>query len=541
MKNIAAYLMLITFSLLFLFTASCNEAQQNENIKLGHAGLHGYIAYDSPASAGEFTVGVSFYTAAWKLIDKPIRTFQIGLPGTWIVPDNTDNDSIPLCPVGTLARDNWDERGPTYESVFQTLEGGLGYWARNHYRYGPPKFAMNATSQCYDFEIATPGWSFFYDDTALATDRLGIAQLSNRILIPPDAMTFEGDPQGEFMGYAYMALPFTDAYGDDPPTGDQGWTCFINTDNFKGPIAYYVPETWSKISKDYPIIHGRGLDARPGIIHGGAMEINTVPHFEAIDKDSVVYAKIPQLNFPANDDGVALMVQDLKYYSKDAIFNDFLKWRKGSSVPSGAFNNKGIHNPGMSTQPPRYAQRHKLIKGIDDICTPVITEENVFGLKWLEDTGYETGKFPQYFREEGESMVPVKPEDVPEETGLLDLEFPLVEDRPAYTSPDNDVWNNPGREAGPFTVTINDGSTVTYYWYRFIDQPVFRQFNWTDAKKQKLQQFVEKIHKEWSLDREYIPPPPFGNLVSIDNNLIVTPPEGMEHGYVPVVTRQDRK
>ena len=43
-------------------------------------------------------------------------------------------------------------------------------------------------------------------------------------------------------------------------------------------MAYYIPETWSKIGKlfNYPFIYGRGLDARPGNMGGGAMEINTV-------------------------------------------------------------------------------------------------------------------------------------------------------------------------------------------------------------------------------------------------------------------------
>ena len=39
---------------------------------------------------------------------------------------------------------------------------------------------------------------------------MGIAQLSNRLLIPPDALPFAGNPNGEFLGYAWMALPFTD-------------------------------------------------------------------------------------------------------------------------------------------------------------------------------------------------------------------------------------------------------------------------------------------------------------------------------------------
>ena len=35
-----------------------------------------------------------------------------------------------------------------------------------------------------------------------------------------------------------------------------------------------------------------------------------------------------------------------------------------------------------------------------------------------------------------------------------------------------------------------------------------------------------------------VPAPTFGKLVSIDENLIVTPPKGMEVGFVPVVVKR---
>lgn len=249
-------------------------------------GLHGYIgfAHEELPSGSAYSAGMGFYAAVWPLVDKPLADFQIGLPSAWILPDNKDNKDQPLAPEGTLAR-TWRERGPTFESVFQTIEGGLGYWAGNHFRYGPPKFSMNATPQCYDYEVGSPGWSFFYSNEALPDNRLGIAQLSNRLLIPPDALPFEGNPNGEFLGYTWMALPFTKASSAEPPTGEQSWTCFLSAANLKGPIAFYIPETWSKIGKlfNYPFLYGRGLDARPAIMGGGAMEINTVPRFDSKD------------------------------------------------------------------------------------------------------------------------------------------------------------------------------------------------------------------------------------------------------------------
>ena len=231
---------------------SSNATQPAEagTVSAHSEGLHGYIGFDHeelPADGG-YSAGMGFYAAVWPLVDQPLAHFQIGLPSSWIQPDNSDNTDTPLAPEGTLAR-QWKERGPTWSSVFQTVEGGLGYWAGNHFRYGPPKFSMNATPQCYDYEVGSPGWSFFYDNEALPDHRLGIAQLSNRLLIPPDALPFQGNPNGEFLGYTWMALPFTDPTADDPPTGDQSWTCFLSAANFKGPIAYY-----SKAALYVPIV-----------------------------------------------------------------------------------------------------------------------------------------------------------------------------------------------------------------------------------------------------------------------------------------------
>ena len=84
-----------------------------------------------------------------------------------------------------------------------------------------------------------------------------------------------------------------------------------------------------------------------------------------------------------------------------------------------------------------------------------------------------------------------------------------------------------------------DGSKVTYYWYRFVDQPSFQQYRWSQEKKAKLQSFVEQIHAHWPIDRDYMAPPTSGTLATLDPALIVTPPVELEVGYVPIVTRQE--
>jgi len=337
-----------------------------------------------------------------------------------------------------------------------------------------------------------------------------------------------------------MALPFTEPTTGEPPTGDQSWTCFLSAANFKGPIAYYIPETWSKIGQifKYPYIYGRGLDARPGEMGGGAMEINTVPRFEAKDAQGTVYSKIPKLQFPVHSQGRAYLVQDVAYYSKTALYDAFKAWRDGGPACSGRFDEKGAWKPKLDTHTTHYDQAGKKMAGIERVFDTRIFEGNVWGLEWFSGDVSPRGTFPQYFKHVGDERVAVAAADVPAETNLLTQEFKLAEAGAPYTSPTTGAWSQPGSKLGPFTVKLVDGSLVTYSWYRFVDQPSFQQYAWSEEKKAKLQALVEKLHASWSIDRDYMAPPTRGTLVTLDPALLVTPPKGLEVGYVPIVTHQ---
>jgi len=538
----------------FALLAACLCAGQADGVEQKSNGLHGYIGYNlsQPAKGSGFSAGFGFYSAVWPVVAQPLADLQIGTPGIWITPDNSDNNDTPLAPVGTTARDHMLNRGPTWSSVFQTIEGSSGYWARNHFRYGSPKFSMNSTPQCYDYEVASPGWSFFYDNKSLPDNRLGMAQLSNRLLIPPDALTYHGNPNGQFMGYTWMALPFTDAYVEDPPvqnpsiqglpTGDQSWTCFLNAANFKGPIAYYIPETWSKIGKlfNYPFIYGRGLDARPGVIGGGAIEIGAMPRLEALDAGGVAYAKIPEMKFPVDDAGRTILVQDVTFYSKAALFDDFRNWTNGGAACSGVFKSTGAWKSIMSAFPTKYTQAGKSMEGITSGFESQVFGDNTWGLQWTKNSVSSKGVFPQYYKEVAGKRVAVAPADVPAALGLHDAKFKLAGQGVAYTSPNSGVWTTPGPSSSKiYTATLADETVVSYKWYRFVDQPSFQQYAWSKDKKNRLQALVEKIHANWPIDRNYMPPPSNGTLVTLDPALLVKPPAGMEVGYVPIVVKQE--
>lgn len=622
--------------------ASLNDTPATPTYRNGSQTL-GYISYAAtiPTGIEEYNAGIGFYSSVWPLLNKPLQTLQIGLPGIWVRPDNIGIDDD-LCPSGTLGS-TWPERsGNFFQDVFQTMEGGSGYWLNNHFQSNEPKFAINGTSQCYDYEISTPGWSFFNSSTPLDDDKMGLAQLSNRMLIPPDAMTFEGNPNGELIGYTWMSLPLAEpsylgefiqkdglewaeldkngvevfqfeetnrdswsVYLDDEsrgisvqldlwteeiylypsgqtqdkarlynvarplnksvggesvdrviftsidndpsqsiaPTGDNSWTLFVNTENVKGPLAFYIPETWSRITEvfDYEFDIGKGLDTKM-VVSGstnGAMEFNTVPHFDGTDNSGNQYRKIPALYFPTDDDNRSVIVTDVKLYSKAALYDDVESWTHGGDVVASSFANAGIALD-LTTGSVGYQFSDSAISGINETATPsIFNNGKSWGLQWNEDNISLPGQFPQYFKLDGGQYSAISRDEVPDETGLFDKTFIAKTKGSAYLAPDAGSWITPGPADNTiYSVHLNDGSTLDYRWYRFIDQPAFQQFNFSDEKKALLQSFIEKIHSEWTIDKEYMEPPTSGQLVTMDEGLIVTPPIGMEYGYVPIAVYQ---
>ena len=73
------------------------------------------------------------------------------------------------------------------------------------------------------------------------------------------------------------------------------------------------------------------------------------------------------------------------------------------------------------------------------------------------------------------------------------------------------------------------------------DQPALLHADLTKAERDAMQARVEKLHRNWTKEREYLAPPASGKLAELDPAVVVTPPKGLEAGYVPIVTRQEAK
>jgi len=530
MRGFYSYLFILCISLLTIKVSMATEEVD---------GLHGYMGSyeDTRPKNSEFSYGMSFYSSVWPISNRLTNWMQIGLAGTWIRPDNIDNhysaNPQPLCPKGTTARDEWEDS--TYLSYFQTIEGGLGIWAGTRFQTGYPKFAMGTVPNCYNDFSNTPGLQpGNFNDIPM----YGIAQLSNKIIVPPDGLTFKGKPNGELFGYGYLALPFTQAKHTDVPIGNLSWTLFVNTENFKGPVAFPIPDYWAELSKEYAFVEQRGLDTKQ-LLRGdsGTMEFGFGPALKAKDNKGDYYYKIPQIQFPMNAEGETLLMQDLTYYSKDAVFNQFEHWKNTTQVATTLFNENGIERPLLGGTFSEFDIDNLPQHGIEEVATPTIFDDNSFGLKWHIPAKNGMGLYPKYFKKEGKMLHALEAQNVPDETHLKTTELPITN-----LNPETYEVNIDGLFAdhamGPYTTTLNDCSKVTYYWYKFIDQPSIKKFNLSTQEKQELQQMVEKVHKNWRHTDEYLTPPSKGTLVSFDDGLIVEPPKGLEIGYVPIVVKQ---
>lgn len=509
------------------------------------AEMAGYLLVPHEKVDKKYNAGFSLYVAAWPLLKNyPGQEFQSGLFGTWMFAQN---------------------EGIKRKGHYSDIEGGLGWWRDTRFATETPKFIMGGVALNFSEWANGPG-AGKGRDWKNPKGHYAIAQLSPWVLWPPDGLNLKQGTNGELFGYGYLPLPLTAAKkttaGKDVPTGDQCWTLFLNTGNFKGPVAFFTPYFWSRPTIEKPDFAGNFLDSRPSEPNKALqMETQHVPAFMAKDAKGDTYARVATTMFPVKPDGESMLVHRISAYNKAALWDGVQAWFDGGPAASGTVDEKAadVHKfkggGGATWQiyTPGTARDKKVPLAWSSFATPAALEETTFGYKWAKETVTKNGslvKLPEYFRltkdkKDKDQWVVVNAKDVPAETGLAKVEFPMKigTDRKPYVTPDeaDSSWKKPGPAAGPFEAKLGDGSVATYYWYRFADQPALLNADLTDAERETLQKRVEMLHKSWTKDREYLPPPTVGKLADLDPAVLVTPPKGLEVGYVPIVTRQGAK
>ena len=189
-------------------------------------------------------------------------------------------------------------------------------------------------------------------------------------------------------------------------------------------------------------------------------------------------------------------------------------------------------------------------------------EVNVY-FEW-DGAGEEERGWGQYYEMQGTTVVPVEEKDVPlelaelaygtipyttslspheltEEGGYSEL---ITPDYSCYVCPNGDICDQEIHQT-----ILDDGSIISYQWFRFRDQPLFQGLiqdypeTYTEEHLEDLQQLIEQMHKDWGSSQLFLERPTTLDelhLVEIDHGLLVEPPEGKEFGWVPIVTQVEQ-
>jgi hypothetical protein len=159
----------------------------------------------------------------------------------------------------------------------------------------------------------------------------GVAQLSPWVLWPPDSLSLKQGTAGELFGYGYLPLPLIPAKkttaGKSVPTGDQCWRLFLNTGNFKGPVAFFIPYFWSKPTVEKPELAGTFVDTRPSEPNKAVqMETQHKPVSIGRDARGDIYARVAPIQFPARGDGHVPLIHRITGYEREALWDRVKAW-----------------------------------------------------------------------------------------------------------------------------------------------------------------------------------------------------------------------
>ncbi len=508
------------------------------------AELSGYMLVPVEKAPAEYNAGFSLYAAAWPLVEAyPGSRFQSGLFGTWMFAQY---------------------EGDKPKDLYSDIEGGLGWWRDTRFATTTPKFIMGGVAPNF-IEWANGPGAGKGRDWDQPRGKYAIAQLSPFVVWPPDGLNLRQGTCGELFGYGYLPLPLVDekpvTKGKDVPTGGQCWTLFLNTSNFKGPLCFFTPFFWSQAFVDRPELAGQLLDSRPSEPNKAfQMETQWIPA-RVGQADGATYGRVAPTSFPVDEQGRTVVLHQLTCYSRAALTDAVAAWFAGGPAASGAIDERGVFvqtfkNGGGSTW-------RLFADGTDkdqrpevdwkSFGRPVAHDAHTYGYVWDEavvhrkdDARGRRAMLPELFRlqeQEGKKprWVVADAQSVPAAAGLADLRVSTPKQKPPepYVTPVADSpFQRPGPAAGPFETTLGDGSVVTYCWYRFADQPALQQADLSEREREEAQRRVELLHRVWTKDRDYLPPPKVGELAALDPGLIVVPPKGLEIGYVPIAVRQ---
>jgi hypothetical protein len=393
------------------------------------AEMAGYLLVPISKVDNSYNAGFSVYVAAWPLLNKyPGHRFQTGLFGTWM-------------------HAQYD--GPAPDKLYSDIEGGLGWWRDTRFPTETPKFIMGGVAPNFT-EIAN-GPAHGAGTWDKPRGQYGVAQLSPRLLFPIDGLNLKQGASAQLFGYGYLPLPLIPAKpttaGKNVPTGDNCWTLFLNTANFKGPAAFFTPYFWSHSAVVDPRFAGLLLDTRPaGPNKPVQMETQYVPAVEATDAKGETYARIAPTSFPRNPQGDSIVLHLITAYNKKALWDSVKAWFDGGPPATGAIDPQGATLSTFSAgggatwkiYTPKTPKEQKVPIAWKSFATPIAPDPFTYGYHWndqLITKNDSLATLPEYYhlstdKNQKPAWLPIKAEEVPADTGLAASPFQPPREEP---------------------------------------------------------------------------------------------------------------
>jgi len=465
-----------------------------------------------------------------------------------------------------------------------SIEGGMGYWMYSvenpHVKWMLPG-STNANYEIF-------GGTFLNDRPQACTTLGGAVRVSNSILIPNSFVHFDQVSNGMgidgFLGYMLTRTPIGKRSAED---NANYWTIIIDALNFSGPVMYMSAWFWdSRINwhpKSVSWSDHRALIAY--IAQGFEGSIGTVV---LTDPDGGKWIKTNQIAFPKDNgsDTTTLFTGHSQFNTDWAAVamepmlsgTGSINSQKPSHILQSYINNRvkpDCNTPGEDSawsletdetddEPETEINGFGVGDSVpaDDLFLEASNPVSCHTRLSLNNKKLQCSssfcKTRRYIRQKdkGKKYYPIKKNKVPDHIkkalNLLKFEKTKLNDGRYLGPPDETekvCFDTPGpSDSRLYCTRTQSGTWLGFRWYRFIDQPELNQVfasmkeSERDSARCFMQARIERLHEAQGsaegIPRWFDAPQGADDLpkakVGIDPALLLTPPIGMEKGFVPI-------
>lgn len=494
---------------------------------------------------------------------------------------HTDYESMEACNVWCCAED--DKCG-----VRGSIEGGMGYWMYTletpHVKWMLPG-ATNANYEIF-------GGTFLNDRQQSCITLGGAVRVANTFVVPNDFVSFDDEDVNGFMGYMLSRTPI----GKRSPTDDaNSWTILIDAANFSGPVMYMSSWFWdSRVNWHPQSVSWSDPRALLGYVAQGFE--GRIGGIQVVDADGITWRRTNRWAFPKDVvDGAMTDTSTLftghSQYNTDWAVEAMEPMLSGTgdadtqtpaAIRAKAMSEREAPGGGCHLPDPEHAnlrlemeteegeviwQGFGVAGPADTPAAQSATEAAHCHTRLDLDTskldcttteGWCEGHRYVKLNADGTSPTAVASAEVPESIkAALDLRAfePTRKNDGSFLGPPAETeeacFDSPGpAPADPrlYCTRTKSGNWLGFRWYRFVDQPELNQVfaslpeDERDLAKCFMQARIERLHTAQQsgtdLPRWFDAPQGGealpGPKVSIDPALLVTPPAGLEVGFVPI-------